>query len=558
MSDVPIKPKAKVLGLLERAFRASQQQGHFKTVELPRLSLQEPPEQEHGDLATNLALVLAGQEKASPKKIAEILLQNLPEEKGLFSRVWVAGPGFINFQFSPDFWRDILFSLASCLPGIPISDLGKGNRVSVEFVSANPTGPLHVGHGRGAAVGDAISRLLAFTGHDVTRQYYINDAGRQVEALGRSILFRLQELLGEQAEPCSDYYPGEYVRDIASLLRQEIGGELDAKARLAAVQEAGIRCLMEEIKRDLTDFRVDFQEFLSERELVERGDVGRAIELLRARGVLYDAEGALWFQSSAFEDEKDRAVVKSDGSLTYLASDIALHHRKFSQGFDRLINIWGADHHGYVARLKGAMRALGHPDDRLTVVLVQMVNLTRDGVPVRMGKRSGEFVTLREVMEEVGTDAARFFFLMRKSDSHLDFDLELARKQSVENPVFYVQYAHSRIASILRLSMEKQIPQGSLSEIRLERLELEEELEMAKTVARFGETVEEAARDLEPHRIVFYLMELAGRFHRYYNHHKVLSDDLPVAQARMLLIRLVQAALATGLNLLGVSAPDRM
>ena len=439
-----------------------------------------------------------------------------------------------------------------------------GEMVKVVFSSFIPSGPLHVGHGRVAVIGDVLARLHEATGFKVEREYYVNDAGKQMENLGLSLYARYQESFGKKIEFPEDGYGGDWVREIGAEVKRRHGDKFLTEAKESAVdffRRFGGDSLMSTIRGQLSEFGIQFDAFFSEQELRERSEVVRSMDLLRARGLLYSEDGAQWFKSTEFGDDKDRTVIKSDGELTYFASDIAYHRNKFERRFAKLINVWGADHHGYVPRLKAALRGLGYDPAVLQVVLVQMVQLTRGGEPVRMGKRTGEFVSLDEVLEEVGRDAARFFFLMRKSDSHLDFDLELAKRQSSENPVFYVQYAHARVASIFeqarRNGMFEGVPRGAHS-VQLERLELGEELAIIRQMVQFNDVLEDSVRELEPHRIVFYLLDLAGEFHRYYNRCRVISEDEGLSRARLLLVENVQKTIRRGLEILGVGAPLKM
>jgi arginyl-tRNA synthetase len=553
--------KSHLRELLARAIEKAAKGGELKVTDLPPLLLEPPKQKELGDLATNVALIWAKEQRKSPPAIAGAILKNLEDPDGILARAEVAGPGFLNFSFSPRFCYERLRAVED---GRELEvDLGRGEKVQVEFASANPTGPLHVGHGRVAVIGDVLARLFEAAGFAVEREYYVNDTGRQIEQLGLSIYLRYRELHGERIAFPEEGYPGDYVRELAAEVKRRWGERFLAEKREDAVQFLsgfGGESLLGAIQGDLADFGITFDSFVSEKGLRERKEVERTIELLRSRGLLYREEGAEWFRATAYGDDKDRTVVKSDGELTYFASDIAYHRNKFERGFKKLINVWGADHHGYVNRLKAAVKALGYDPEILHVVLVQMVHLTRGGEPVRMGKRLGEFVTLREVVEEVGKDAARFFFLMRKSDSHLDFDLELAKKESSENPVFYVQYAHARIASIFEQARQSGIDVEAVRSkgVMLERLERAEEMELIKRVIQCPEAIEESVRELEPHRLAFYLLELAGEFHRYYNRFRVLSDDGELTRARLVLLRNVQKVVRRGLHLLGVEAPSRM
>jgi arginyl-tRNA synthetase len=469
----------------------------------------------------------------------------------------VAGPGFINFRLAPAFWHMVLREALAAGERYGRGTAGAGRRVHVEFVSANPTGPLHIGHGRGAVIGDVAARLLEAAGWVVEREYYVNDHGRQMEMLGRSTWTRYQQACGRDAALPEDGYPGEYLVDVARRLRDDVGDALldlpeDDAVRRCRDFAAGI--LLDEIRTDLTRFGVRFDRFVSERKLHESGALERGLAAVPAH-LLYREDGALFFRSSSFGDEKDRAVLRRTGEPTYLGGDVAHYHETIGRGFSALVNVLGADHHGYVERLRALVAALGFAPDQLRVVLVQLVNLTRGGEPVRMGKRAGEFVTLREVLDEVGADAARFFFLLRKADSQLDFDLALAAKRSTDNPVFYVQYAHARIASVFRQAAELGLEPAAEADVTPLG---EPEAEALRAVALFPDVVEAAARDLEPHRVVFYALDLAGAFHRYYNRHRFLTDEPALTAARLALARVIQQVLRSALALAGVAAPERM
>ena len=547
--------------ILTRAIEKTAQGGELNATELPPVFLEPPKQREFGDLATNVAMLWAKSAKKAPRVIAETILKNIDDPEGILARKEIAGPGFLNFAFAPKFYYRRLRALAAGADGA--LDLGHGARVQVEFASVNPTGPLHVGHGRVAVIGDVLARLHEAAGFTVEREYYVNDAGKQMENLGLSLYARYRELFGEKIDFPQDGYPGDYVKEIAAEIKQKDGDKFLREAKESAVdffRRFGGDALLGTIRGQLGEFGIQFDSYFSEKALREGGEVARSMDLLRARGLLYSEAGAEWFKSTEFGDDKDRTVVKSDGELTYFASDIAYHRNKFERKFAKLINVWGADHHGYVPRLKAAMQGLGYDPDRLQVVLVQMVQLTRGGEPVRMGKRTGEFVSLEEVLEEVGRDAARFFFLMRKSDSHLDFDLDLAKRQSSDNPVFYVQYAHARVASIFEQARRSGVAWNPSEHetIAVERLQLAEELELIRQMIQFNDVLEESVRQLEPHRMVFYLLELAGEFHRYYNRHRVVSEDAELSRARLLLVENVQKTIRRGLAILGVAAPLRM
>ena len=545
--------------LLTRAIEKTAKGGELNSPELPPLLLEAPKQREFGDLATNIAMLWAKSAKKAPRTIAETILKNLEDPDAILARMEIAGPGFLNFTFSPKFYfrqlREIAAGKGAAL------DLGQGRRVQVEFASVNPTGPLHVGHGRVAVTGDVLARLHEATGFQVEREYYVNDAGNQMDNLALSIDARYRELFGAQAAFPENGYPGDYVKDIAMEIKRQHGDKYlrhDREATLRFFREYGGDALLSTIRAQLRDFGIAFDAFFSERAMRERGEVSQAMAEMRSRGLFYLQDGAEWYRSTQFGDDKDRTVIKSDGDLTYFASDIAYHRNKYARNYDKLINVWGADHHGYVPRLKAAMQGFGFDPAVLQIVLVQMVQLNRGGEPVRMGKRSGEFVALEEVIEEVGKDAARFFFLMRKSDSHLDFDLNLAKQQSSENPVFYVQYAHARVASIFEQAGRSGVELGASAAVAVERLELTEELELIRKMSQFNDVLEDSVRELEPHRLVFYLLDLAGEFHRYYNRQRVISEDLDLSRARLLLIENVQKTVRRGLEILGVDAPLKM
>jgi len=553
--------KVELQALLSRALRRAYEDGSFPVQPLPVPGIEAPREAEHGDLSTNVALVAAKQARRPPRELAAALIEHIDDSEGILARVEVAGPGFINFTFSISAWGKRLLAMLDDGSEYGKLGIGKGKSVQIEFVSANPTGPLHIGHGRGAAVGDALARVLEAAGYSVQREYYVNDAGVQIQVLGRSVRARYLELCGRDGCFPEDGYPGEYIYDVARTIFERDGNKWADTPAEDAVGRFGrwaSDILLDRIRADLRAFGVRFDRFTSERALRAEGAVERAIACLRDRGFVFDAEEAVWFRSSGFGDDKDRPLVKRDGELTYFASDIAYHWTKCKEPHEKIIDVWGADHHGYVTRVRSAIEALGEDPGRLEVLLVQMVNLTRDGVPVRMGKRSGTFVALKDVVDEVGADLARFFFLMRKADAQLDFDLELARRQSSENPVFYVQYAHTRIAGIFRQASEKGIADPLPSAATVARLVETEEIGLIRTLDAFPDIVEAAAANLEPHRLVFYAQKLAGEFHRFYSRHKCVSEDTSLTAARLLLVRAVKLVIGRSLGLVGVNAPERM
>ncbi|RUM87591.1 MAG: arginine--tRNA ligase [Thermodesulfatator sp.] len=524
-----------------------------------RFQVGPPPREELGDLATNAALVAAGPLGRRPRELAEELARKLAEKRELFRKVEVAGPGFLNLFVAPSYWQGVVERVLLAGADYGRSTLGAGRKVQVEFVSANPTGPLHIGHGRGAAVGDSLARLLHFAGYQVVREYYINDRGRQMEILGRSVWLRARELAGEGISFPEDHYRGDYIIEIARKLLRERPDflELSEEEAVEVARDFALAEILAEIRRDLEDFGVHYDVWYSEKDLYKRGEVAEALEALKKAGYLYQKDGALWFQATAFGDEKDRVVLRANGEPTYFASDIAYHREKFlKRGFDLVVDVWGADHHGYVPRLRAALAALQIDAQRLRVLLIQMVNLLEGGQLKSMSTRAGEFVTLRELLEEVGRDAVRFTFLTRKCDAPLDFDVDLAKSQKSENPVYYVQYAHARLASVFRKAEEAGFSGEENYDPSL--LETPEDLRLLKLLDFFPQMVEEAAEALEPHRLTYYLLDLAEALHDYYTKHRFISEDRALSQARLALAKAVKQVLANGLNLLGVSAPERM
>ena len=531
--------------------------------DLPAPIIEMTRERKFGDYATNVAMVIASRQGGDPREFARDLAQRIrdADSEGDVSDASVAGPGFINITMTPGFWSRILKTVLEKGEDYACSDMGAGKQVQVEFVSANPTGPLHVGHGRGAALGDALANILQCVGFNVQREYYINDAGNQIRTLGISVHSRYLELSHRDVIFPEEGYRGDYIREIAKRLLKEDGDLYLNMSEEKAVDEMAIRSaalILDDIRQDLEEFGVFFDVWFSEKVLLGRGDVKKTLEAMEERGGIFRHEGALWFRSTDKGDDKDRVLVKSDGSLTYFASDVAYHRDKYERGFDTVINVWGADHHGYVARMKASVQGLGRDPDDLQIVLVQLVSLVRKGQPVAMSTRAGEFVTLREVRNEVGRDAARFIFLTRKADSKLEFDLDLAKEKSNDNPVYYVQYAHARICSILRNARDQGVPIPEPGSVDLGLLELPEEKELIRHVAALPDVIEGAAISMEPHRITTYLRDIATTLHNYYFHHRVLTDDARVTGARLAMVLGVRTAIAKALALLGVSAPERM
>jgi len=530
-------------------------------IAIPPIELETTRDPAHGDYATNIAMILSSRLKTNPRQIAKMICDQLEEDEEIIAKVEIAGPGFINFFIRDEVWQASLEQVDREGSLYGHSDIGRGRRVQVEFVSANPTGPLHIGHARGAVVGDVLANILQATGYDVSREYYINDAGNQMFNLGRSVFYRCQELLGREVVFPESCYQGDYIIEIAREIVDREGIaylERPEEVSIPYLTDYAAAIILEGIKEDLLKFGVVFDLYFSERELYKDDGVAVILRELEEQGHIYWEDETRWFRTTAFGDEKDRVVVRQNGEPTYFAADIAYHKNKYERGFSRVIDIWGADHHGYLPRMSAGIQALGYRADALKVVLVQLVSLLRGGKPVGMSTRSGEFVTLREVVDEVGKDAARYNFLMRRTDSPLDFDLELAKQQTNENPVYYVQYAHARIASILRLASERGFTVPSYGEVNLSLLTLPEELTLMKALTRFPELVAGAATSLEPHRLTFFLNDLASLFHSYYNKYKVISEDDSLTRARIFLMKILLIVLKNNLKFLGVSAPDRM
>ena len=585
--------KHKLEYLLQHAVEALKTQGVLDPDLVVQINLERARDAQHGDFATNLAMLLAKAAKTNPRQLAEKIVAAIPAD-ALVSKMEIAGPGFINFFINPDSQFQIVKQIHEAGPDFGLSNIGNGRRVQVEFVSANPTGPLHVGHGRGAAYGSAVADLLEAAGFEVEREYYVNDAGRQMDILATSVWLRYLEECGDVFVFPSNGYRGEYVRDIAFTLHKKAGeayrhsaaavfenipadepqgGDKEkhidalierAKSLLGAedyqaVFNAGLDDILADIKDDLEEFGVSYQQWFSERSLMDDHSVEQALKRLDDSGFLYLKDGATWFASSRLGDEKDRVVVRDNGQTTYFASDIAYHMNKLDRGFDQIVNIWGADHHGYIPRVKAAMQALGADESKLKVLLVQFAVLYRGDEKVQMSTRSGEFVTLRQLRNEVGKDACRFFYVMRKSEQHMDFDLKLATSRTNENPVYYVQYAHARVCSVLRQLDEKGRGRDlNLGMAHLNLLTEQHEAELLTTLSKYPEVLERAAANYEPHQLIQYLRELANQFHSYYNAHQFLVDDDRLCNARLNLICAVRQVLANALGLLKIHTPETM
>ncbi|WP_432742671.1 arginine--tRNA ligase [Methylobacter sp. G7] len=585
--------KKKIEELILQAVETLKSDGVLPQEITPNITIDRTRDVQHGDFASNLALMLAKPANINPRQLAEKLIAALPQDAAI-TKVELAGPGFINFFIDPTAQYQVIQKIHDQGREFGLSHVGAGKKIQVEFVSANPTGPLHVGHGRGAAYGSAVADLLEAVGFEVHREYYVNDAGRQMDILATSIWLRYLEECGEVVHfPCNGYR-GDYVREIANDIHKNanndyrrpselvfedipldapVGGdkEIHIDALIARAKtllgkslyqdffQIGLNNILEDIKIDLSEFGVDYQEWFSERQLMDDGAVEQALERLRIAGHLYEQDGATWFACAKLGDEKDRVVIRDNGQSTYFASDIAYHMNKLDRGFDQIINIWGADHHGYIPRVRAALQALGADESKLTVLLVQFASLWRGEEKVSMSTRSGEFVTLRQLRNEVGKDAARFFYVMRRSEQHMDFDLKLATSKSNENPVFYVQYAYARVCSVLRQLDEKNWDRDLLLGMsNLTLLTEEHETNLLSTLARYPEMLERAALQYEPHQLIQYLRELANEFHTYYNAHQFLVDDAKIRNARLNLICAVKQILANGLDLLNINTPEAM
>ncbi|MGM9944794.1 MAG: arginine--tRNA ligase [Lysinibacillus sp.] len=523
------------------------------------IHLETPKDKANGDFATNIAMQLTKLAKKPPRAIAEAILENLETEGTDIEKIDIAGPGFMNITVRKDFLAGVVKAAFEQGENYGRSNAGQGEKVQVEFVSANPTGDLHLGHARGASVGDSLCNVMDFAGFDVSREYYINDAGNQINNLAYSLEARYKQALGMDAEMPEDGYHGPDIIEIAGKLKEEFGADILEKSdeeRFKFFREHGLRLELAKLQNDLKNFRVEFDVWYSETSLYNNGKIDVALDKLKANGHVFEQDGATWFRSTTFGDDKDRVLIKNDGSYTYLTPDIAYHEDKLQRGFDKLINIWGADHHGYIPRMKAAIEALGYDRGTLEVEIIQMVQLYKNGEKFKMSKRTGNAVTMRELVEEVGLDAVRYFFVKTAGDSHMDFDLDLAVSQSNENPVYYAQYAHARISSILRAAGEQGF---SASLENLDLLVAEKEEDVLKKVGAFPQIVADAAKHRTPHRIANYIQDLAATFHSFYNAEKVINtDNKELTEARLALITAVKTTLANALKLIGVSAPEKM
>lgn len=585
--------KQHIHSLVESAFATLIQSEKLPADFVAKIQISPTKDKAQGDFATNAAMVNSKPAAMPPRALAELIVAEISKDESV-EKVEIAGPGFINFFLASDAAQSIVLEILDKKEQFGLSDVGAGKKIQIEFVSANPTGPLHVGHGRGAAYGATLANLLRAVGYDIHNEYYVNDAGRQMDILGTSVWLRYLDLAGEEIVFPSNGYQGDYVWDIAATLHRDNGDKYrknsadvfnnvcddepnggdkekhiddliaNAKQLLGAVDydvvfDLGLNTLVDVIKNDLGHFGVEFDEWFSERSLTRNDKVEDAIKVLQDNGYVYEKEGALWFKSTDFGDEKDRVVKRDNGQGTYFASDIAYHMNKFDRGFDRVINIWGADHHGYIARVKAGLTAMNYDADKLEIILVQFANLFRNGEKVAMSTRSGEFVTLKTLRTEVGADAARFFYVMRKSDQHMDFDLDLATSQSSDNPVYYVQYAHARICSVLRQLDEKGIAFDIESaKVNLSTLTQDSEQKILKQLGKYSDQILSAAEKREPHHIVTYVRDLAQNFHSWYNSCQFIVEEDDIRNARLLLALAVQQVLQNALAILGVSAPEKM
>lgn len=550
--------RAKVKELLDNCFQKGIEEGKWSDSGAGKFTVELPKHKGQGDFATNFGLVLAGIEKRNPREIAQIIGDMLCENDDLIEKVEIAGPGFVNIFIQKAVWRSVIETVLEAGDGFGKGDVGQGRKVIVEFVSANPTGPLSIGHGRQAILGDSIARLLEATGHDVFREYYYNDAGRQMRVLGESTRARYLEQLGLPFEFPEDGYQGDYISEIGQLLIEEHGDTLKDHEDVTPFKERAEKYIFKDISGTLERMGIVFDNYYNERSLYEDGHIDDVVSELRGKGLVYEKDDATWFKTTEFGQEQDRVIIKNTGEPTYRLPDMAYHREKFKRNFDWMVDIFGSDHIATVPDVMAGVRALGYDDSKITVVLHQFVTLMRDGKQVKMSTRKATFITVDELLDEVGVDVVRFFFMMRKADSQLEFDLDLATKESQENPVYYVQYGHARMCSIIEQAAAKGIQNLPFDQIGQELLVEPEEMELLKTMSQFPAQIENAALDLAPHKVIFYLMELAGQFHSYYNKHKVITDDMALSQARLCLITGLLRVFRNGLTVAGLSAPEKM
>ncbi len=549
--------KSQLKKIIDDCFQKGVEQGAWTDEARNTFTVEIPKHAGQGDFSTNLALIIAGKEKQKPRDVAQRFSEILGTDMSIIDKTEIAGPGFVNFFLRENVWTTILEPVYQQAELFGHSTIGNKLKVLVEFVSANPTGPLSIGHGRNAILGDAIARLLEVTGHDVSREYYFNDAGRQMRVLGASTKARYLELLERENEFPEDGYQGDYIYDIAKDIIEQSGDSM-VDVDILNFKDIAQKAIFKEIDTTLKAIGIKFDNYFNEHTLYEEGLLDEVVQDLRAKNLVYEKEDATWFKTSEFGQEQDRVIIKSTGEPTYRLPDIAYHKEKFKRGFEWMINVFGADHIATVPDVLAGVRALGFDESKVKVILHQFVTLTREGKQVKMSTRKATFITVDELCDIVGPDALRFFFLMRKPDSQLEFDLDLATKQSQENPVYYVQYAHARLCSIEKMAQDKDVSRPDSASVHLDSLQEPEEFELLKTMADFPELVASSAQDLAPHRIIFYLMELAGQFHSYYNKHKVLTEDAKLTEARLYLCGALKIVLANGLHLVGITAPENM
>jgi len=557
--------KSKLDTMLKSTIDGCFKKGVLSKTLVPEYVIEVPNNPDHGHFATNLPLILASSQKRPPLEIASVIVEHLRDVGNILEKAEVASPGFINFYIRPNEWYRILSNIIKLGEDYGSSEVRSGEKIIIEFVSANPTGPLHIGHGRGAALGDTLSRIFSFCGSDVVREFYINDAGQQIRMLGESIFSRFKQMQNPEYPFPENGYQGDYALGLAKTISEDI--DLNSMSEEEAIEicaQKGREMMLEDIKQDLALFRVPFDVWSSESVLHGSGSLQNTLEMITNKGRLYEQDGALWIKTSDFGDDKDRVVRKQDGQFTYFASDIAYHLEKQKRGFTKAINLWGADHHGYVPRMQAALLAQGFPENWLSVMLIQLVKLWDSGEETKMSKRAGSYVTLRELVDEVGVDAVRFVFLTKNHDSKLDFDIDLVKKKDSDNPVYYVQYAHARICSIFRKAAAEGISLPDRSDGLLERLALDEEVELIRIMAGFPTLLEDICKALEPHRLTYYLTDLAASFHKYFNlgtktsRHRIVTPDRGLSQARLFLAEAIKVVIANGLRLLGISAPEKM
>ncbi len=544
--------------IVDACFRQGVADGSWSDQGAGRYTLEVPKHEGQGDFSTNMALVVAGIEKRKPRDIAGLLVQMLEKRSDVIGRLEIAGPGFVNIYLRATIWQQVIPAVLEQGDTFGRSSAGGGKRVMVEFVSANPTGPLSIGHGRQAILGDAIARLLEVVGYEVYREYYYNDAGRQMRVLGESTRARYRELLGDEAAFPEDGYQGEYIKEIARSLFEEAGDSLREHQDVAPFTKKAEQVIFKDIAATLSRMGIVFDNYYNEQSLYTNGHIDSVVAELKEKGLVYEQDGAVWFKTTDFGQEKDRVIIKSSGEPTYRLPDIAYHREKFRRKFDWLVDIFGSDHIATVPDVLAGVQALGYDPSKVTVVLHQFVTLTRDGKQVKMSTRKATFVTVDELLDLVGVDVARFFFMMRKADSQLEFDLGLATKEGQENPVYYVQYGHARLCSILNQAEEKGVKRLPFADVSPSLLSEPEELKLLKNMAAFPAMIEDAALELAPHRVIFYLMELAGMFHSFYNKHKVLTDEPGLAQARLYLVDALRVVFENGLRFVGLGAPEKM